>query len=65
MDAQAWEETHFGRKPPWLNFKIWKLEQHVKFYKYRHDLGFIYAYWNADSTVVLDYSLERETLTLM
>jgi len=35
MDAQAWEETHFGRKPPWLNFKVWKLEQHLKIYKYK------------------------------
>jgi len=35
MDAQAWKETQFGRKPPWLNFKVWKLEQYVKFYKYR------------------------------
>jgi len=35
MDAQPWEETHFGRKPPWLNFKVRKLEQHLKIYKYR------------------------------
>jgi len=22
IDAQAWEETHLGRKPLWLNFNL-------------------------------------------
>jgi len=65
MDAQGWEETHFERKPLWLNFKDGSWSNTWKSINIGHDPWVLYVDLNVDSNVVLYYSLERETLILV